>query len=71
MGDINKQLGKRLRELRKKNGWTQEELAQVSGVDYKYIQRLEGKTPSSPTLNILEKLAKAFNADVSKLLKIK
>ena len=65
--NINKRFGKRLRELREKHGWTQEELAQNSGVDYKYIQRLEGKTPSSPTLNTVEKLAKAFQIKLSKL----
>ena len=66
--EINKRFGKRLRELREKRGWTQEELAQNSGLDYKYIQRLEGKTPSSPTLNTLEKLTKAFKIPLTKLL---
>lgn len=69
MENINIRFGKRVRELRKKNKFTQEGLSQASGLDYKYIQRLEGKTPSSPTLNSLEKLAKAFNITVSKLLK--
>lgn len=68
MEDINIRLGKRIKELRKKHKLTQEELADLSGLDYKYIQRLEGKTPSSPTLNSLEKLAKAFKIKLSKLL---
>ena len=69
MEDINIRLGKKLRTLRKKNGLTQEGLAQVSGLDYKYIQRLEGKKPSSPTLNSLEKLAKALKITPSRLIK--
>ncbi|MDD5269769.1 MAG: helix-turn-helix transcriptional regulator [Candidatus Omnitrophica bacterium] len=69
MENINIRFGKRLRELRKKKKLTQEGLAQASGLDYKYIQRLEGKKPSSPTLNSLEKLAKAFGVSPSKLLK--
>ena len=68
MEDINLELGKRLRELRRKHKLTQEELAYRAGIDYKYIQRLEGKTPSSPSLNILKKLAKAFKITPSKLL---
>ena len=68
MSNINLKLGKKLKQLRKKAGITQEELAQLSGVDYKYIQRLEGKSPSSPSLNIIEKLAKAFKISPSKLL---
>lgn len=68
MANINIKFGKRLKELRKKKKLTQEELAQLADIDYKYIQRLEGKNPSSPTLNVLEKLAKAFNISLSKLV---
>ena len=68
MVNINAKFGKRLKELRKKKKLTQEELAQLADIDYKYVQRLEGKNPSSPTLNILEKLAKAFNIPLSKLV---
>jgi transcriptional regulator with XRE-family HTH domain len=67
--NINIRFGKRLRELRKKKKLTQEELAQASGLDYKYIQRLEGKKPSSPSLNSIEKLAKAFNTSVVNLVR--
>ena len=69
MENVNIRFGKRLRILRKKSGLTQEDLAQASGLDYKYIQRLEGKKPSSPTLNSLEKLAKAFKITSAELLK--
>lgn len=69
MEDINIKFGERLRKLRKKAKLTQEGLAQASGLDYKYIQRLEGKKPSSPTLNSLEKLAKAFKITPAELLK--
>lgn len=71
MENINIKLGKRLRELRKKHKLTQEGLSEASGLDYKYIQRLESRKPSSPTLNSLEKLAKAFNISTSKLLNFK
>ncbi|MBU0693281.1 MAG: helix-turn-helix domain-containing protein [Candidatus Omnitrophica bacterium] len=68
MNNINVRFAKRLKDLRKKKKLTQEELAHLADIDYKYVQRLEGKSPSSPTLNVLEKLAKAFNVSLSKLL---
>ena len=71
MENINTEFGKRLKDLRKKKKITQEELAELAELEYKYIQRLEGKKPSSPTLNTLEKLAKAFNITVSKLVNFK
>jgi transcriptional regulator with XRE-family HTH domain len=69
MEDINRRFGANIRKLREKHNLTQEQLAQLAEVDYKYIQRLEGKTPSSPSLNIIEKLAKAFGLTISQLLK--
>lgn len=69
MENINIRFGRRLRELRKRYKLTQEELSEASGLDYKYIQRLEGKNPSSPTLNSLEKLAKALKIKPTELLK--
>lgn len=70
MENINIRFGKRLRKLREKYKLTQEGLSEASGLDYKYIQRLESKKPSSPTLNSLQKLAKAFNISLSRLLQL-
>ena len=53
--NINIKFSKTLRVLRKQKGLTQEKLAEMSDIDYKYLQKLESKTPSSPTLNVLEK----------------
>lgn len=66
--DIRLSFGKRLKQLRRKKGITQVELAQKTGIDYKYIQRLEGKKPSSVTITTLVKFAKAFKITPSKLL---
>ena len=68
MESINIRFGKRLKSLRKAHKITQEQLASLADLEYKYIQRLEGKRPSSPTLNSLEKLAKAFKITIVKLL---
>ena len=66
--EIRIKFGKRLRQLRKRKGWTQEELAEKADIAYKHIQRLEGKTPSPVKIDTIEKLAKAFKISCSKLL---
>ena len=68
MENINIRFGNHLKALRRKKNLTQEKLADLAGLEYKYIQRLEGKKPSSPTLNSIEKLAKAFDISISELL---
>ena len=68
---IERKLSRRIRELRKKKGLTQEKLAELAGVDYKHIQLLEGKNPSVPKLDTVEKIAKALHISVSKLLDFK
>lgn len=65
---IQKKLAKRLRELRKKEGLTQEKLAELSGIDYKHIQLLESSNPPAAKLDTLEKLAKAFKITPASLL---
>ena len=66
--EIRFKFGRRLRQLRKKNGWTQEDLSEHADTAYKHIQRLEGKTPSPVKIDTIEKLAKAFKMSCSKLL---
>lgn len=68
---IATKVAKRLRELRKQCGYTQERLAEMSGVDYKHIQLLEGKNPPAARVDTLEKIAKAFHVSLSELLKLK
>jgi transcriptional regulator with XRE-family HTH domain len=65
---IQNKFAKRLRELREKEGLTQEKLAELSGIDYKHIQLLESSTPPAAKLDTIEKLAKAFKINLSKLL---
>ncbi len=66
---IRLKLAGRLRELRKKNGLTQEKLSELSGIDYKHIQLLESKKAPAAKLDTVEKLAKAFHISPSELLK--
>ena len=65
---IQHKLGARLKELRTKLKMTQEDLAFASGIEYKYIQRIEGKTPPAIRIDTVERLAKALNTTPSDLL---
>ncbi len=59
-----------LKKLRKSKGLTQEALAQRAGVDYKYLQKLEGRNPSSPTLATMEKLANGLDVTLVELVSL-
>ena len=64
-------LGKKIRQLRKKRGYTQDKLAEITGIDYKYIQKIEGKKPPAIRIDTIEKLAKALSVSISKLVDFK
>jgi len=69
--ELRKKLAVRIRKLREKYKYTQWELSDLSGVDYKHIQLLEGKKHCDVKLGTLAKLAKAFKINLSKLLDFK
>ena len=67
--DIRARFALRLRELRVKANWTQEELAEKADLAYRHIQRLEStKNPPPAKIDTLDKLAKAFRITPAKLL---
>jgi transcriptional regulator with XRE-family HTH domain len=68
-GKSNVRLAKRLKELREQYGFTQHEVAERSGIDYKYYQTIEGKHPPNITLNSIGRLAKAFDLSPADLLR--
>lgn len=61
-------LGKRVKELREKAGLTQEKLATLVEIDYKYLQKIEGKNPPAIRIDTIEKIAKALKVSASELL---
>lgn len=65
--DIRLRLAKRLRALREKHRFTQDQLSRKAGISTKYLQNLEGKRPKKATIVTLEKLAKGFGISVSEL----
>lgn len=65
---IKQDFGRRVKKLREKKELTQAELAELTGIDYKYIQKIEGKSSPDLRLTTIEKIAKAFKISRSKLL---
>lgn len=61
-------LGKKIKDLRKRFNYTQEKLSELADIDYKYLQKIEGKNPPNLKLETLEKIADAFKISLSKLL---
>ena len=62
------QLGMRIRFLRKRLGWSQEDLALEASVNKNYISDLENGR-RNPSLDILERIAKALNITLCELFR--
>lgn len=54
-----------VKKLRKQNNWSQEQLATMSGLNVRTIQRVEGGQKAS--LETLKCLASVFNVDIERL----
>lgn len=67
MTKVNKNLGQKIRKLRKDRGLTQEELAFQSRIDYSYLNQIEnGKR--NPTIEIIVKIARVLKTSSENLL---
>ncbi|MBU4467302.1 MAG: helix-turn-helix domain-containing protein [Candidatus Omnitrophica bacterium] len=61
-------LGKRIKEFRKKKEWSQQKLAEKSGLSFNTITRIEQGIGDSPTLKTLVKLADALEVGLDELV---
>lgn len=66
--NIRLRFAETIKKLRKRRGFTQEKLAELTEIDYKYVQRLEGKNPPAVKIDTIQRIAKALKVDPSKLL---
>lgn len=64
MNSLRARFGQRVRELRRKRGWTQETLAAKAGKHSTYIGGIE-RGERNPTLEVVEDLAAALNIPVA------
>jgi transcriptional regulator with XRE-family HTH domain len=65
---IRIRFGRRLKAWRLKRKLTQQALADKADIEYKYLQRLEGKKPPAIKIDTIEKLATALRIRASSLV---
>lgn len=61
-------LAKQLKELRKKRGWSQQKLAEKSGLSFNTITKIEQELAKHPNLRTLLKLSDAFEIGLDELV---
>lgn len=61
-------IGKQIKELRKHKGWSQQKLAEESGLSFNTITRIEQGIGNSPTLKTLIKLANVLEVSLDELV---
>jgi transcriptional regulator with XRE-family HTH domain len=62
-------LGKRIREVRKAQGLSQEHLARRADISLNVLNRIETAAVTDPHYSTLTKLAAAFDMPIAELLK--
>ncbi|MBI5892163.1 MAG: helix-turn-helix transcriptional regulator [Deltaproteobacteria bacterium] len=60
---MKEQIGKRIRDLRKRKGLTQKALAEKAGVDYTYIGKIE-RGEQFPSLKVLVRFAESLSVPI-------
>lgn len=69
LGNINKQIGLKIKLERAKRDWSQEKLAELSDMSKTFIGDIE-RGKSSPTIETLAKIANAFEIELHELTNI-
>jgi transcriptional regulator with XRE-family HTH domain len=70
MATVTQKFGLRVRDLRKKKGLTQEKLAELTKIDYSYLNAIEaGK--KNPSLKRIAKLARILGVSIPELFSFK
>jgi len=66
--ELRLKFGQRLRQWRLKRKLTQQQLADKVGIDFKYLQRIEGKKPNGVGIDMIARFAKALKIKPSSLI---
>lgn len=64
---FKERLGKRIAQLRKEKGLTQEKLAELCDIDISYVGQIE-RGLKTPSLKVLFKISSALSLDLRELL---
>lgn len=67
MAELRRAFGEAVRLMRKRRGWSQEQLAEAAGLDRTYISGLERGT-RNPALSTQERIAAALGVPLHDLL---
>jgi transcriptional regulator with XRE-family HTH domain len=67
MAELRKQIGTRIRAIRNAKGLTQQKLADIASLDYRYIGALE-RGERNFSIDTLEKVLTALNVSISELM---
>mgnify|MGYP001577460194 CR=1 FL=1 len=59
---------KKLKDLRKKVGWSQQKLAEKAGLSYNVITKIEQGAAKNPNIQTIIKLANAFKISLDELV---
>jgi len=62
--DIKEMIGSRIKELRSRKGFTQEQLSERMNINSKYLSNIE-RGKENPTLNILINLAESLDVELA------
>ena len=70
MATVIQKFGQKVRKLRKQKDLTQEKLAELTGIDYSYLNLIEnGKR--NPSLKVIAKLARVLGVPLDDLVRFK
>ena len=62
-------IGDNVKQLRKKNGLTQDALARKADIPYTTLTKLETNVVKKPSVQTIAKIAKALNVNMEELMK--
>jgi transcriptional regulator with XRE-family HTH domain len=62
-------IGKNIKKLRKQKGLSQDRLSKLADISYNTVIKLESGNITNPSINTLQKLARALDVGVDDLLK--
>ena len=62
-------IGKKIRQYRKKLGFSQDKLSKLAGVAYNTVVKIESGENLNPTIKTAQKIAKALNTPIEDLIK--
>jgi len=66
MNNIRMKFGIRLKQLRKRKGWSQDQLARKAGLNSSYVGRIE-RAERNVSLEVIQKLAEALGVEIKEL----